>query len=708
MNEHQNGGAENTGTATRPFAFNSRIRTGPLMITMNCPHCETSYRLKPEFSGRLVRCRVCQENFRVPDEVPSDDEEGLQTVFFEKDSKAGGKGGRRSKRRQKVDELGFFTDFEDHDHHLQQKSNEQEDEDDDEWVMREAARRGADSFEMPRREGVSQSAYRRKSSGPMIPTVVWLWGAGMICTVLISFVLFNIISNAGLRSSLAGLSVEIASEFEQENDKALGTPAPESARIDNSLQVRDLSKHKTLIRTLTKDFNEMADCLSKVQDIDSAKSNQARLQQLGDHVKEVGSAAASEKLFNPNPKESRLIAREVGGELRKAVGRIRTEMVRLQGIREFSLGTMLAMPRIQNGIREIEREFVEKGEIPDADKYVELRVAGLKTNNEREYIAEKLNELATPKASRKATAPSAATRYTLWPVDSPAIFAKKLDFGKVIRTKGKEVWVVADPIDPSVIRERLAKKEADEQKRKEELEAAQQSAKLATGASSAEASGPGDPEIPANADEVTRGLLMARSSNHFKRQDGLRLLQGANFKGRDQEVFDGLEPLLVDMNIFTIRDAMLVLVRCDTANTIEFLADKLADDRLRDEVIKAVTPMKEVKLAKPLASVMRNDPWKNADKALIAIGSPAEQAVIEQLASPDQGVRQRACEILAEIGTEVSSKAIRKLPADPIPWVRDAAKNALRSIQNRKRLSGPTDTKDSTSPEAVKAKASDI
>ena len=678
------------------------------MITMNCPHCETSYRLKPEFSGRLVRCRVCQENFRVPDEVPSDDEEGLQTVFFEKDSNSSGKAGKRSKRRQKVDELGFFTDFEDHDHHSQSKANEQEDEDDDEWVMREAARRGADSFEMPRREGVSPSAYRRRSSGPMIPVVVWLWGAGMICTVLVGFVLFNIISNAGLRSSLAGLSVEIASEFEQENDKALGTPAPQSARIDKNLQVRDLSKHKTLVRTLTKDMNDMADSLSKVQDLESAKLNQPRLQQLGDHVKEVGSKAVSEKLFNPNPKESRLIAREVGGDLRKAAGRIRTEMIRLQGIREFSLGTLLAMPRIENGLREIEREFVEKGEIPDADKYVELRVAGLKTNQEREYIAEKLNELATPKASRKATAPSAATRYALWPVDSPAIFAKKLDFGKVIRTKGKEVWVVADPIDPSVIRERLAKKEADEQKRKEELEAAQQSAKLAAGASGGGASGPGDPEIPANADEVTRGLLMAKSSNHFKRQDGLRLLQGANFKGRDQEVFDGLKPLLLDMNIFTIRDAMIVLVRCDTANLIEFLADKLADDHLRDEVIKAVTPMKEPKLARPLASVMRTDPWKNADKALIAIGSPAEQAVIEQLASPDQGVRQRACEILAEIGTELSSKAIRKLPADPIPWVRDAAKNALRSIQNRKKLSGQPEEKDSDSPKAAKPKVNDI
>jgi HEAT repeat protein len=82
--------------------------------------------------------------------------------------------------------------------------------------------------------------------------------------------------------------------------------------------------------------------------------------------------------------------------------------------------------------------------------------------------------------------------------------------------------------------------------------------------------------------------------------------------------------------------------------------------------------------------------------------------VIEQLASPDQGVRQRACEILAEIGTELSSKAIRKLPADPIPWVRDAAKNALRSIQNRKKLSGQPEEKDSDSPKAAKPKVNDI
>ena len=660
------------------------------MITMNCPNCQTSYRLKPELAGRLVRCRVCQENFQVPEDDGFEDEDGLQTISTEPVAMPKKAVPQKPRRRPGVDDLGFLTDYDDHEDHTQDDATEEDDDDHDDWMMRQAARRGAEAFDRPREPAFVQGAYRRKPSGPMIPPAVWMGGAGLVGAVAVIFLLINVISNAGLRSSLSGVAVEIASEFQQENDPPLGSPAPESAKIDNSMRVRDLSGHKSLVRSMTKDFNEMADALNRINDAESAKVNQPKLLQLADHIKSEGDVAKAKKLFNPNPKESRVLAREVGGDLRKAAGRIRTEMLRLQGIREFSMGTMFAMPQIERGIREIEREFVDKGDIPDADRYAEVRVAGLKTKNEREYIAEKLAELATPRASRNGTAPSAATRYALWPVDSPEIFSKKIDFGKVIRTLGKEIWVVADPIDPSVIRERLAKKEADEQKRKDELEASRQASQKALEAAKlgvpATASGPFEPEIPANADDITKGLLLVKSSSHFKRQEGLRLLQGTSFNGRDQEVFDGVKGLLGQLDIFSARDALPILVRCKTPGLFDLLAEKMEDDRLRDEVLKAVAPMKEPKLAKPLAQIMRSDPWKNADKALIAIGQPAEEAVIGQLASPDQAVRQRACEILAEIGTDVTLKAMKRLPPDKVPWVRDAAANAIRSIQNREKV----------------------
>lgn len=678
------------GLAVSYVGYDHSEEAGLAMITMNCPNCQTSYRLKPEFAGRLVRCRVCRENFQVIDEEDIADDDGLQTISTEPVPMARKPAAPKPRRRPDVDDLGFLTDYDDHDDHSQDAVGDGDDEDHDEWMMRQAARRGAESFDRPREPAFSPMGYRRKPSGPMIPPAVWMGGLGLVSLVLVAWVLVSVISNVGLRSALSGVPVELASEFQQENDPPIGSPAPESARIDNSMQVRDLSGHRSLVRSMTKDFNEMADALNRINDVETAKTNQPKLQQLADHIKSEANVAQNKKLFNPNPKESRLLAREVGGDLRKAAGRIRTEILRLRGIREFSMGTMFAMPQIERGIREIEREFVDKGDIPDADKYAEVRVAGLKTKNEREYIAEKLAELATPRASRTNTAPSAATRYALWPVDSPEIFSKKIDFGKVIRTPGKEVWVVADPIDPSVIRERLAKKEADEQKRKDDLEASRQASQKAMEAArsgnSAVAGAPGEPEIPANADDLTKGLLLVKSANHFKRQEGIRLLVGTDFKGRDQEVFDTVKPLLDDPNIFTARDVLPVLVRCKSPGIIDFLADKMAEDRLKDEVIKAVTPMREPKLARPLTQVMKNDTWKNADKALIAIGQPAEEAVIGQLASPDQGVRQRACEILAEIGTEVTLKAMKRLPPDKVPWVRDAASNAIRSIQNREKI----------------------
>lgn len=686
------------GSGTEDAAEQSASGSSPVSIQC-CDSCGTEYKVKPEMAGRSVRCRVCSHDFQIAGKsTPSRPSSvgGRTRVSQAEPDFQPGSGPSRKNPRSSVDNLGFLTDFDHEDDSAEPVFSHQED--DDERIMREAARRGANRLDSSSGQTYGLPAARRKSSSNKgIPPAVWISGAGLVGLFAVVVLLINVISNAGLRSSLSGVPVEIAAEFQQENDPALGSPAPESARIDKNMQVRDLSRHKALVRSMAKDFNEMADALARIQDLESAKANQQKLVQLGDHVKEVAKTSQNQKLFNPNPKESRLLAREVGGDLRKAAGRIRTEMLRLQGIREFSMGTMFAMPQIERGIQEIEREFVDKGDIPDADKYAEVRVAGLKTNNEREYIAEKLGELATPRASRKATAPSAATRYALWPVDSPEIFSKKIDFGKVIRTTGKEVWVVADPIDAAVIRERLAKKESEEQKRKDDLTAAQQAFQKAleaarSGNAASNSAASGDAEIPANADDVTKGLLLVKSSNHFKRQDGLRVLLGADFKGRDQEVFDAVSPLLSGQDPFIVKDSVAVILRTKAAGVIDFLAGKLNDDRVRDDVIKAVTPLKEPKLAGPLASIMKNDTWKNADKALVAIGSPAEEAVIGQLASPDQGVRQRACEILAEIGGETTLKAMKRLPADKVPWVRDAANNAVRSIQNRLKITRKAET----------------
>ncbi|MFM1801052.1 MAG: hypothetical protein RJA81_404, partial [Planctomycetota bacterium] len=147
-----------------------------------------------------------------------------------------------------------------------------------------------------------------------------------------------------------------------------------------------------------------------------------------------------------------------------------------------------------------------------------------------------------------------------------------------------------------------------------------------------------------------------------------------------------MKVLMDDSDIFTVRDVLEVIKRCESPKRLEILVERLSKEQYRDDVVKALGELKDPDAIPAMVEAMRFDTWRTIDKHLIAFGEPAESYVIQQLGSGDADIRRRACDILAEIGTQESLKAFRKLPADPSFSVRNAANNAMRAIQNRSRL----------------------
>lgn len=659
------------------------------MIETSCPHCGTAYRLKPELAGRMVRCKTCQESFEIPPVDTQDDEDSaLHTIETRPIAANPRRHHSSGNHRTGVDQFGFLTHFDDDDDEHDQAGNSEEDDlDDDERIMQEAARRGAQALYEPRKP-VYALPRRRSNTGPLIPKEVFLGFGGLIVGGVLLFFLVNFLSNINLNAALSGLPVEIQSEFEQ-NDPEIGSPAPESVKQFKTLTVRDTSKHKELIRKMTATINQAADIMSRIQDQQSAQANQAELLGFQTKISEFQMEAA--RLFNPNPKEDREIGRAVGDELVKAADRMATQARRIASISNDPFASM-KLGTMERGISTIKSKYgsdVASADNPDA--YVEVRVAGLKNKDEREYIAEVLRELASPKSSRTRTNSMSATRYALWPVDRPSVFAKKITFGKVIRTTGREVWVVANPIDPAVIKERIAEKEEADRLAKEAREKALANANSSSSAGGG-SSGSSEPEIPPNADDVTKGLiLVTKSPSIFKRRDGAQLLRSANLSGREDELLEALTPILDERDPFLLRDVIDVIKKCDSPKRTEILTQRLSNETNRDEVIKALGEIKDPKSIEPLVEAMRYDTWGKIDKIIIGFGADAEPLVIQQLGSGDSDLRKRACDILAEIGTDVSLKAFRKLPADSSFVVRNAANNAIRAIQNRNKLADDGD-----------------
>jgi HEAT repeat protein len=108
------------------------------------------------------------------------------------------------------------------------------------------------------------------------------------------------------------------------------------------------------------------------------------------------------------------------------------------------------------------------------------------------------------------------------------------------------------------------------------------------------------------------------------------------------------------------------------------------DDATRQFATDLLVKFKDARAAKPIA-VLLSDSMKTypAGKALVALGSAAEPAVIPYLGHDDPNTRKRAAEVLAEIGTSASLPALQRGAKDKNFFAKVAAERALNAIKSR-------------------------
>jgi hypothetical protein len=191
----------------------------------------------------------------------------------------------------------------------------------------------------------------------------------------------------------------------------------------------------------------------------------------------------------------------------------------------------------------------------------------------------------------------------------------------------------------------------------------------------------GEPEIPADADPVTRSLLQLESDDIGRKKEAINRLGRIRPNERLEEVVGLLIPLLDHDDGFLVNDVVQTLAVWRSPAAVPKLIERTSDNRffVRKQAIKALGKYKDPRAAEPIADRLHEDGFE-AEEALKEMGSIAEPALIARLQNPDSGTRRRACTILKDIGGLETLKAMRSIPADPDFGVRVAAQAAMKAI----------------------------
>jgi S1-C subfamily serine protease len=189
---------------------------------------------------------------------------------------------------------------------------------------------------------------------------------------------------------------------------------------------------------------------------------------------------------------------------------------------------------------------------------------------------------------------------------------------------------------------------------------------------------------PLGAAELAQLLDDLDSPNGFKRQHAAERLAKAKPSEPRDKVVKALEPLIKDSSPFLRRAAIQALGVWGNKETVPGLLKVLTSDDVftRQAAIEALADLKDERAAEPLAKLVANFQDRgHAARALQAIGSKAEKAVLPLLQHSDLFVRVEACKILEVIGTKEAIPALKIAAGDSNGLLRQAAENALKAIQ---------------------------
>jgi HEAT repeat protein len=329
------------------------------------------------------------------------------------------------------------------------------------------------------------------------------------------------------------------------------------------------------------------------------------------------------------------------------------------------------------------------------DRAVMVVLSGLPTNSDttrgvtkrdvEDAIDKRLKALAPESHQSMSTGSGAGRTMCIAPVDDVKGLAERIDFGKA-SLKGSRIDVAVSgtyiasvprlPAEPSVAARRPSPREKD-------------------------------PEIPAEADPITKSLIQLKSTDIFRKKDALQRLTRVKPTNKQKEVLEAILPLLDHDDEDLVKHAVRVLAVWQSPEALAKLSELVNDSRvfLRWEIIKALGKYDEPKAAEALIERLKDD-GHQAEEALKSMGAIAEPPLIALLRNPDADLRKKACEVLKFVGGAATLKAMKAIPRDPEFFVRVAAQDAIKMINLRVGPPAPDspDTKKNATPPPGKTK----
>jgi len=306
------------------------------------------------------------------------------------------------------------------------------------------------------------------------------------------------------------------------------------------------------------------------------------------------------------------------------------------------------------------------------DSAVMLVLTGLPTNSDpstgvtkrdvNDAIDKKLKVLAPGAHQSMSTASGDTRSICLAPVDNVQGLADAIDFGKATRA-GSRIDVVVSkeyiastprlPAEPAVAARPARRREAE-------------------------------PQVPANADAVTKSLIELKSSDMFRRKQALERLARNRPNDRLKDVIEAVLPLLDSDEQNDVKSAAQVLAVWQSPEALAKLIERASDNRVfvRWDIIKALGKYDETKAAEALIGRLKED-GHQAEDALKTMGLVAEPPLIELLTNPDADLRKKACEVLKFVGGSETLKVMKSMRPDSEFFVRVAAQDAFKMITLR-------------------------
>ncbi len=134
-----------------------------------------------------------------------------------------------------------------------------------------------------------------------------------------------------------------------------------------------------------------------------------------------------------------------------------------------------------------------------------------------------------------------------------------------------------------------------------------------------------EPDIPPDADAVTRSLIQLKAFETHTKKDGLNRLMRTPPDDRLAEVVQAVMPLLEDDDGWLVGDAIKVLVVWKSREAVPGLIKCTSDNRftVRHEAIKALGKLQDLRGVEPLILRIKEDGFQVED-ALKEMGPVAE------------------------------------------------------------------------------------